>query len=267
LLERYEHEVTPTKRGAVRERYAIHQLRKHRLAGLRLEAFSPAIVALYRDERLLTVCGTTLRRELAVLHHCLEIAGREWNLPISGKAVSSIRLPALPPKRYRRIAADAEARLWHALTRSGPAYLKPLVSVAIETGMRRGELLALRWSDIDMGRRTAWLERTKNGQSRLVPLSPVALENLASLPRSGDRVFPVSANAVRLAWERMRSRANVPGVRFHDLRHEAVSRFFEMGLTIAEVASVSGHSDLRMLGHYTHPSASGIAAKLNDVER
>jgi integrase len=75
-------------------------------------------------------------------------------------------------------------------------------------------------------------------------------------------MFPVSANALRLAWERLRRRAGVSGLRFHDLRHEAVSRFFEKGLNMPEVAAISGHRDPRMLMRYAHPKAEAIAIKL-----
>lgn len=78
-----------------------------------------------------------------------------------------------------------------------------------------------------------------------------------------DTVYIVSANALRLAWERLRRRAGVSGLRFHDLRHEAVSRFFEKGLNVPEVAMISGHRDPRMLFRYTHPKAEEVAAKLS----
>jgi integrase len=106
------------------------------------------------------------------------------------------------------------------------------------------------------------LRDTKNGHPRTVPLSLRALEIIRDTPRVGDTVFAVSGNAVRLAWERLRRRAGVSGLRFHDLRHEAVSRFFEKGLNMPEVAAISGHRDPRMLMRYTHPKAAAIAVKL-----
>jgi integrase len=75
-------------------------------------------------------------------------------------------------------------------------------------------------------------------------------------------VFPVTANAVRLAWERLRRRAGLKDLRLHDLRHEAVSRFFEYGLTVPEVALISGHRDPRMLSRYTHLRPENVAEKL-----
>jgi integrase len=134
--------------------------------------------------------------------------------------------------------------------------------LAVETGMRRSELLGMRWADIDFEARTVSLRNTKNGHPRAVPLSPRAVAIIRTTPRVGDTVFPISANALRLAWERLRRRAGVSGLRFHDLRHEAVSRFFEKGLNMPEVAAISGHRDPRMLMRYTHPKAEAIAAKL-----
>src|SRR5262249_49586462 len=132
----------------------------------------------------------------------------------------------------------------------------------VETGMRRGELLSLRWDDIDMASRTVHLKMTKNGHPRTVPLSVAALEVVRRMPREEESVFRVTANAFRLAWERLKRKAGVTGLRFHDLRHEAVSRFFEKGLNVPEVASISGHRDPRMLMRYTHPKAEAIAQKL-----
>jgi integrase len=133
--------------------------------------------------------------------------------------------------------------------------------------MRRSELLSMRWDDVDLKARTVFLRSTKNGHPRTVPLSPRALEIIRDTPRFGKIVFGVSANAVRLAWERLKRRAGVTDLRFHDLRHEAVSRFFENGLNMPEVAAISGHKDPRMLMRYTHPKAEAIAIKLGTRTR
>ena len=115
---------------------------------------------------------------------------------------------------------------------------------------------------MDLEARTVLLRDTKNGRPRTVPLSPRALEIIRGTPRVGDTIFVVSPNAVRLAWERLKRRAGVFGLRFHDLRHEAISRFFAKGLNMPEVAAISGHRDPRMLMRYTHPKAAEIAVKL-----
>ena len=103
---------------------------------------------------------------------------------------------------------------------------------------------------------------TKNGSPRTIPLSAKALEILKATPRTNERVFPVTGNSIRLAWERLKRRVGIENLRFHDLRHEAISRFFERGLSVPEVALISGHNDLRMLHRYTHLRADDIAKKL-----
>jgi integrase len=90
------------------------------------------------------------------------------------------------------------------------------------------------------------------------------LEILDSVPKTNKRVFPINANSFRLAWDRVRKRAAITDLHFHDLRHEAISRFFEKGLNVPEVALISGHRDPRMLFRYTHPKPHAIAEKLRD---
>jgi integrase len=111
--------------------------------------------------------------------------------------------------------------------------------------MRRGELLSVRLRDVSLRTRTIKLHNTKNGEPRVVPLTPKAIAVLSSLNKSDDLVFPVKPNAVRLAWERLRTRAGLEDLRWRDLRYEAVSRSFEYGLTVPEMAFISGHRDPR----------------------
>ena len=113
--------------------------------------------------------------------------------------------------------------------------------------------------DLDSG--FASLFDTKNGEDRRVPLTKAARDVLASLPAQNERVFPISANCVRLAWERTRKKTGISDLRFHDLRHEAVSRFFEMGMSVPEVALISGHKDVRQLFRYTHLSSINVFKK------
>jgi len=132
--------------------------------------------------------------------------------------------------------------------------------------MRRGELLSLRKDNVDLVSRVARLLETKNGSSREVPLSPRALDILKHLPSSTDAyVFPLTKESLRRTWGTACRRAGITNLRFHDLRHEATSRFFEHGLNVMEVASITGHRDLRMLKRYTHLKASNIALKLEQA--
>jgi len=131
--------------------------------------------------------------------------------------------------------------------------------------MRCGELLGLRWEHVHLAKRIVHIPLTKNGESRDVPLSRRATDTLIALSKDkqsdADLVFPKSGNAVRLAFERLRARAKMPDFHFHDLRHEAISRFLR-GLNIAEVSAISGHKGLRMLQRYTHLRAIDLVGRL-----
>jgi integrase len=139
----------------------------------------------------------------------------------------------------------------------------PIILFALETGMRRSEILSLKWIGVDWERRSLLLTQTKNGRCRTIPLSTRALAVLKLVSQTDQRVFPMNGNAFRLAWERVRARAGISDLHFHDLRHEAISRFFELGLSMPEVALISGHRDPRMLFWYTHPVRETILKKLS----
>jgi integrase len=128
--------------------------------------------------------------------------------------------------------------------------------------MRRGELLRLRWADLDLDNNTLHIPVAKNGSPRTIPLSSEAVGILETVPKVEDRVFPTTASAVSQSWRRLVKRAGIEDLHFHDLRHEAISRFFELGLSIAEVALISGHKDVRQLFRYTHLRAEDVAKKL-----
>jgi integrase len=139
--------------------------------------------------------------------------------------------------------------------------------LALATGMRRGELLAIEDNQINVERRSLLIRETKNGNSRTIPLTSEAIRVLAKCQRGRGRLFPISANAFRLAWDHLRERADLGDLHFHDLRHEAISRFFELGLNPPEVALISGHRDMRQLFRYTHPIRTNIIDKLDNANR
>jgi integrase len=262
LLERYAATVTPHKRGADREHYKLRVILAHPIVDLSLDRLTAREIARYRDDRLAVVKTDTVRRELALVQHCLELARKEWGIGPSLNPVRQIKLPPPGGSRARRASPTELASLLGATSRTRCYWLPAMILMAVETGMRRGELLSIEWANVDERSRTVSLATTKNGHPRTVPLSGAALAAIQQMPRNEHKVFPVTANAFRLAWERLRRRAGVTGLRFHDLRHEAVSRFFEKGLSMPEVAAISGHRDPRMLMHYAHPAAEDIAEKL-----
>lgn len=187
-----------------------------------------------------------------------------------------IRRPPENKARKRRLAVGEEERLLAELelsTRSSNGcfeaggahnpWIRPLAILALESAMRRGELLSLRWPDVFLADRFVRLHDTKNGESRDVPLSTRAYEVLAGLPRHiSGRVFPTTADAVKKAFTRAVARAGLGDFHFHDLRHEATSRIAEKLDNVLELAAVTGHKTLSMLKRYYHPRAKDLARKL-----
>jgi integrase len=231
-----------------------------------LAKLTSADIATYRDERLKSVAPATVIREMNTISHALEIAQREWGYWFPRNPAKLVRRPSAPQGRKRRLKEGEEARILDACDRGRNRWLRPLVILAVETAMRRGELVGLLWEHVDLHKRVAHLPQTKNGESRDVPLSQRATATLKALSlERGEhkRVLPVSGNAARLAWEHLRVRAGCSDLRIHDLRHEAVSRLFERGLNIAEVAAISGHREMKMLQRYTHLRAADLVARLD----
>ena len=258
LLVRYQETITPSKRGARMERYKIATLLTHPISDCPLRVLTAGMVICYRDDRLQQVKSGTVRRELNVLQHCLEVARREWNIPILTNPVGQITLPPASKSRNHRPTPEDLGKLIKGCRLGRTPLLAPVIIIAIETGMRRGEIVSMRWEDLDLEAGTLHIPVTKNGHSRTIPLTSRATTLLQDLPRNDERVFPLSGNAIRLAWERLKKRVGVVDLRFHDLRHEAISRFFEMGLSVPEVALISGHKDPRML--FPFPSTSQQAS-------
>ena len=226
-------------------------------------------MARYRDERLKKVCSGTAKRDLVILSHMFEVARKEWGIYVNNP-VRDIKLPAHAKARNRRLepgrdgADSEETRLLNACQEARNPYLLPIVQLALETAMRQGELVSLRWENIDLNRCIADLPDTKNGESRTVPLSSVAVRVLRGLPRGlhGQVFTGLTTEAIKRVYIRAVRRAGIDNLRFHDLRHEATTRLFELGLNIMEVASITGHKDLRMLRRYTHLKAEDLARKL-----
>jgi integrase len=258
LLERYQREISPTKRGSVQEIQRIDVLRRHDLSYRTMIGLSQQDIASFRDERLQSVAASTTVRELAIISHVLEVAIRDWGLPLSKNVVKLVRRPVIRNERSRRLTGDEEELLLAGCDAGQIPYLRTLLIVAIETGMRRGELLGLTWSNFSHNRRVISLALTKNGSGRDVPLSQRAFDVLMEWKSRAEvdqsTIFPMSPGALEQAWRRLLTRSGVKALRFHGL--------FERGLNVIEVSSISGHKELRMLKRYTHLSADDLVARL-----
>lgn len=262
LMQRYRDEITPRKRGCEQETVILSALIRRSVCTYTLEQLSPRHLAEYRDARRREVGPATVNKDLNLIQHAIKIAQQEWGLPIPENPVARVRKLVRPPGRDRRLKEGEFEALIAAARECRNKMIEPVIRLAVETAMRRGELLSLEWRYINLNTRTAFLPMTKNGFSRTVPLTIEAAAILRALPRDNDKALPMSAEAVKLSWQRITRKAGVSDLHFHDLRHEATSRFFEMGLSIPEVALITGHRDGRMLFRYTHLRAETVALKL-----
>ncbi len=273
ILSKYEETITPSKRSASSETAHLSVIKRHPIAQLPTGNISATAICRFRDDRLKQVSNGTVRREIAIVQHALKIAHNEWGVPVRADVLKGIVKPPPGKPRTRRLENHEPQAIAGALQKFKNPLVQSVFDFALATGMRRGEILSLKWSDVDIVARTAFLPITKNGDSRTVPLNQHAIQVLeqrrvdSANELSSGRAFPISANAFRLSWERLKKRAGIDNLRFHDLRHEAISRFFELGLTVPEVALISGHKDPRMLFRYTHLRAVDVARKLQNLEK
>jgi len=261
LLEKYQAEVTPQKKSVAAEESRIKELIA-RLGDVKVSDFTASHIVQYVNDR--KVSSETIRRELSTLSHAIRTGIALWGAPLKYNPVTLAReilsvTTALSPSpgRERRVTDE---ELDTILKNTQSVLLPYIARFAIKTGMRRGEIVGLTRSNV-VGR-FALIPDAKTGYNQRVPLSDAALAILASVPTEGDRYFPIREDAVTRAFTYARDKAGVP-VNFHDLRHEATSRFFEMGLTIEEVALITRHSDWRTLKRYTHLQPSRVLQKLD----
>ncbi len=254
IIERYTKEVSARKRGHTREVYFLRQLGQTDLAQERLDQIKSHHIAKLRDSRLEKNKPDTVLRELTIINHMFNVCIKDWSYPINNP-VKQIYKPRSSGSRKRRLTSYEYDYLLRNNTINPK--LKSIIELAIETGMRRGEILNIHPHNIKG--RILILPMSKNGSSRQIPLTKKAIQilNDSNLP------FDTTPNAVRLAWSRLKKKGNIKDLHFHDLRHEAISRLFEKGLSVAEVALISGHKDVRMLFRYTHLKAEDIVGKIN----
>ena len=280
-LDRYAQEVSSKKKGAYQESRRIENLKRHKLAKRYLASIQGKDIAGYRDERLKNISQASVRLELALLSHLFNTAIREWGMNGIMNPVTQIRLPNKSTSRDRRFLKGEEERILAACDEYG-GEISCVVRLALETGMRRGELASLTWDVVNLKKQIATLLETKNGEKRVVPLSRAAVRILSAMPRRLEgKVFGFAdSHSITTAFNRCVARARaafekeceekgdkpdpkfLTGITFHDLRHEATSRLFEEGFNVMEVSAITGHKTLQILKRYTHLRAEDLAKRL-----
>jgi integrase len=278
LIDRYIADVLLNKRAstAYNQRYQLRwwkaQLRHYVLANV-----TPALLIEYRDKlarnKARRLSGATVKRWLAVLSHCFTMAVQEWQW-CDENPVLKITKPREPRGRVRFLSDQERHQLLEACQASRNPYLHTIVVLALATGARRGELLSLRWPDVDLKRGTLTFHETKNDERRTVPLTGQALtlmQHHARVRRIDTvLVFPNKTGkrpvGIREAFEGAVERAGIKDFRFHDLRHTAASYLAMSGASLAEIAEVLGHKTLAMVKRYAHLSEAhtrGVVERMN----
>ena len=265
LIDRYTRDVGPRRPKGEKKVSSMLRLWREELGPYTLADATPAMIAEVRDK---LAAGKTHRggkrkpatcnRYLGVLSHVFTIAVKEWGWVESNPVFKVQRFPE-PRGRVRFLSDDERERLLAVCRASSDQRLYPLIVCALCTGARAGELLKLRWPDVDLQRGVAVFHETKNNERRAVPISGPALDALLERRKirrvDTDLVFPSKTGLPKFpqrAWEQALEAAEIDDFRFHDLRHSAASYLAMSGATLAEIAEVLGHKTLAMVKRYSY---------------
>ena len=270
-LDRYLEEVSKHKKGHRRERSRIEKWKAHSLSSRYLASIGPKDIADYASERKSEGFSMrTIHLELAIISHLYNYAAAKWGMRALENPVAPTRVKGTDPHRgqnyrgrERTLSLSEKEKLFEHLNEE----MKQIVTLALETGMRRGELISLTISNADLTKKIVKLDETKNGDSREVPLSPAAVVTLKAVlgnkkivgfdgklwTMGPDRVTSVFANAAK--------EAGLKDIRFHDLRHTAATRL--AGIYQAhELAKILGHKVLNMVMRYYNPTGEDLGKKM-----
>lgn len=279
LIERYETSVLPTKRHPRNPKRHLAWW-KQRLGHLAVDAVSRSVIAQCRDE-LLAPPGegkprgpATVVRYLASLSHVFSVAIADWEWA-TVNPVAGIGKPKEPKGRERFLSREEVNRLLKSCRASTSPHLYTAVVLALSTGMRRGEIVTLRWSMIDWHNGFIRLTQTKNNSSRSVPLTgpikALLAQKYAARSPGMDWVFPPSSGNqpwdLKKPWSTALKKAGITDFRFHDLRHTAASHLAMNGATTVQLSEILGHKTLAMVKRYSHLTTSHTATVLEAMTR
>ena len=263
LFERYQRHQRARIRSTTFERLdgILDTLKAH--LPEQAKAITKRTIAEYIDKRAESVKPGTVCKEMSVLKHCLKLAV-EWG-ELNQNPAAGARLPKLPAGKTRYLTpGELKAALELA-----PEWLRAPMAFAACTGVRRGEMLALRWMDVDVKNRRLYLRETKNGALRILPIPESALTVLRSLPQgaAGDPVFAgVNPAHLSVYCKRVLKRTGAPDASFHTLRHTAASWLVMQGVDLYAVGQILGHKTPRMTQRYAHLSPDYMAGAVGKLD-
>ena len=244
-----------------------------RVGHVRLSDLTPEFVLSYSKQRASEVAPSTLNQELTYFAQAIDVARTLWNAPLKDNPVraamgvmSQLDMIQGSRKRNRR---PTDHELQTLITLAKNSWIAPIIRIAVETGLRQSEIHAIEWSDVDFDRGTLLIRNRKDpkqklGNDQLIPLLPASREALLrekQRSKQDGRVFEdvLLAASISDKFAKLTKKAKIDDLRFHDLRHEAISRMFEKGMTIPEVAAISGHKTWTSLKRYTQLSPKSLS--------
>ena len=249
-----------------KEKYLIDHLSKKPIGNMYLSDITGSVLAKFRDHELEEEgrSNATVKKYLMMFSRAINKVKAEHNIPITVNPVGTIKMPAEPPPIDRILTREEWRKLLVVCAKSNLYFMKEIVIVARETLCRRGELLRLKWQDVNWEQATARINITKTKKPREIGLSPLAIATLRSLPRSTDgRFFPCNVNGFNSYWRKVLRAAELEGVfTFHRLRHQGATDLAESDWSIAELSAQGGWSSLASLKRYTHIQAKHLAKKM-----
>jgi len=251
-------------RSAANEVYPLRATAESWLGAVLLSELSTRHLSLWRDQRLSSVKANTVMRELRILRVLLDWAKDEQGADLQGNPARELRVKAGSDARVAFLSREQEKKLLQALEQRKNPDNAFLVRLALTTAMRRSELLELRWEDIDLEHRVAHIRRKGSAASgsrqsyRIVPLSAATLKLLKTRAQGNGRIIKTTICGARAAFERSKKEVGLDELRFHDLRHIAISRLWMEGYSALEISAASGHNDLKMLMRYSHYSPKSL---------
>lgn len=270
VIKRYLNEITPTKRGEKHEFNRLTRFLRHPITDKYISDVTRQDLELWIKERLETVNGESVRRELSTIGHIFKVAVERWGYIQNSPMIGLQQPQASKPRTQRFTQEDIDEiikisgyneSLKTAKARTGAAML-----FAVETAMRAGEICNLTWHNVNLEKRTAFLPITKNGSSRTVPLTKAAvkiLERLRDEIEQGDTCFQVKSNILDATFRKLKKTANREYLHFHDTRREALTRLAKK-VDVMTLAKISGHKDIRILQNvYYAPNMEEVAELLD----
>lgn len=279
LIDRYCRDVLPTKPKSQAKQQQQLTWWKSEIGNLVLADVIPAVIVECRDKlsNEITIRGekrnpATVVRYMAALSHAFTVAVNEWQW-LEDSPMRKVKKPKEPRGRVRFLSDDERNRLLAACKQSLNSHLYPIVILALATGMRQGEILGLKWKDLDLNQGFLILNETKNDERRRIPITGHVLETLKAYSKvrqiGTDLIFPgknlQKPIDIRSPWGNALNTAQIDNFRFHDLRHSAASYLAMGGATLAEIAEVLGHKTLQMVKRYSHLSESHVSSVVSKM--